>query len=73
MIGFPLLLIPFAIYNVIAFLMPFDWNTKLYAFRLPSGIVFEPTASDAPVHNGAIFRIVRVRQTASDDTDFDPS
>jgi len=46
-IGFPLLLIPFAIYNVIAFLMPFDWNTKLYAFRLPSGIVFEPTASDA--------------------------
>ena len=31
------------------------------------------TASDAPVHNGAIFRIVRVRQTASDDTDFDPS
>ena len=47
MIGFPLLLIPFAIYNVIAFLMPFDWNTKLYAFRLPSGIVFEPTASDA--------------------------
>ncbi len=47
MIGFPLLLIPFAIYNVIAFLMPFDWNTKLYAFQLPSGIVFEPTASDA--------------------------
>ncbi|MGZ5841352.1 MAG: hypothetical protein ACXWJ8_05375 [Xanthobacteraceae bacterium] len=47
MIGFPLLLIPFAICNVIAFLMPFDWSTKLYAFRLPSGIVFEPTASDA--------------------------
>lgn len=47
MIGFPLLIIPFAIYNVIAFLMPFDWNTKLYAFRLPSGIVFEPTAGDA--------------------------
>jgi hypothetical protein len=46
-IGFPLLIIPFAIYNVIAFLMPFDWNTKLYAFQLPSGIVFEPTASDA--------------------------
>jgi hypothetical protein len=46
-IGFPLLLIPFAIYNVIAFLMPFDWNTKLYAFQLPSGLTFEPTASDA--------------------------
>jgi fucose 4-O-acetylase-like acetyltransferase len=46
-IGFPLLIIPFAIYNVIAFMMPFDWNTKLYSFRLPSGLVFEPTASDA--------------------------
>ena len=32
-----------------------------------------PTASDTPVHNGAIFRIVRTRQTAADDTDFDPS
>ncbi len=49
MIGFPLLIIPFTIYNVIAFVMPFDWNTKLYpgGFRLPSGLVFEPTASDA--------------------------
>jgi len=46
-IGFPLLIIPFAIYNVIAFMMPFDWNTKLFSFRLPSGLVFEPTASDA--------------------------
>ena len=47
MIGFPLLIIPFAIYNVIAFMMPFDWSTKLYSFRLPSGLTFEPTASDA--------------------------
>ena len=49
MIGFPLLIIPFAIYNVIAFMMPFDWNTKLFSggFRLPSGLVFEPTAGDA--------------------------
>jgi len=46
-IGFPLLIIPFAIYNMIAFLMPFDWNTKLYAFRLPSGLTWEPAASDA--------------------------
>lgn len=47
MLGFPLLLIPFAVYNVIAFLMPFDWGTKLYSFRLPSGLTFEPTAGDA--------------------------
>jgi hypothetical protein len=28
------------------------------------------TANTTPVHNGAIFRIVRARQTASDDPDF---
>ena len=28
-----------------------------------------PARNDAPVHNGAIFRIVRARQAASDDTD----
>jgi hypothetical protein len=46
-IGFPLLIVPFTIYNMIAFLTPFDWNTKLFAFRLPSGLTWEPTASDA--------------------------
>jgi len=45
-IGFPLLIVPFTIYNMIAFLTPFDWNTKLFAFRLPSGLIWEPTASD---------------------------
>jgi hypothetical protein len=27
------------------------------------------TANDGPVHNGAIFRIVRARQTAAEDND----
>ncbi|MFL5568901.1 MAG: hypothetical protein ACJ79B_14575 [Gemmatimonadaceae bacterium] len=31
------------------------------------------TTADAPVHNGAIFRIVRARQTTAEDQDFDPS
>jgi hypothetical protein len=30
------------------------------------------TANSTPVHNGAIFRIVRARQTGSDDQDFNP-
>ncbi len=29
-------------------------------------------ANDTPVHNGAIFRIVRARQTAGDDQDIIP-
>jgi hypothetical protein len=31
------------------------------------------TANTTPVHNGAIFRIVRARQTAADDSDLNPS
>jgi len=30
------------------------------------------TANTTPVHNGAIFRIVRARQITGDDTDFNP-
>jgi len=30
------------------------------------------TANDTPVHNGTIFRIVRARQIAGDDPDFNP-
>lgn len=30
------------------------------------------TANSTPVHNGAIFRIVRARQSAGDDQDFNP-
>jgi hypothetical protein len=30
------------------------------------------TANNTPVHHGAIFRIVRARQTAADDPDFNP-
>ena len=47
MIGFPLLIIPFAIYNMIAFITPMDWGTKLYTFRLMSGLEWSPTLGDA--------------------------
>jgi hypothetical protein len=30
------------------------------------------TANSTPVHNGAIFRIVRARQITGDDSDFNP-
>ncbi len=47
MLGFPLLLIPFAIYNMIAFIVPMDWGTKLYTFQLKSGLEWTPTLGDA--------------------------
>ena len=50
MIGFPLLLIPFAIYNMIAFLTPgVSWTGILYTlpFPLKSGVTWSPTVGDA--------------------------
>src|SRR5437016_1338317 len=47
-IGFPLLIIPFAIYNMIAFLTPgFDWTSAPYTFPLKSGMQWGPTLADA--------------------------
>ena len=49
MIGFPLLIIPFAIYNMIAFITPMDWGTKLFSTPIPlkSGSEWTPTLSEA--------------------------
>jgi hypothetical protein len=49
-IGFPLLLIPLAIYNMIAFLTPgVGWTGPVYSVPVPlrSGLGWSPTASDA--------------------------
>jgi hypothetical protein len=45
-IGFPLLLIPFAIYNMVAFLTPMDLATRPYTVALKSGLPWGPTVSD---------------------------
>lgn len=47
MIGFPLLLVPFAIYNMIVFLTPgVDWATVPYTFPLKSGVTWGPSVGD---------------------------
>jgi hypothetical protein len=49
LVGFPLLIISLAIYNMIAFLTPLPdgWATKLYTVRLLSGLDWSVTLSDA--------------------------
>jgi hypothetical protein len=44
---FPLLLVPFAIYNMIAFIVPMEWGFTLYTFPLKSGAAWAPTLGDA--------------------------
>ena len=47
LIGFPLLLIPFAIYNMIAFLTPgVNWTDTVTSFALMSGASWSVTTED---------------------------
>jgi hypothetical protein len=47
LIGFPLLVIPFAIYNMVAFLLPgLSWTDKVANFHLISGADWSVTSED---------------------------
>jgi hypothetical protein len=47
LIGFPLLVIPFAIYNIIAFLMPgLSWTDPVFSVHLISGQEWKVTSED---------------------------
>jgi membrane-anchored protein YejM (alkaline phosphatase superfamily) len=50
MLGFPLLLIPFAIYNIIAFLMPgVAWSSVVSSVHMMSGVDWTMTTGDVLV------------------------
>jgi len=50
MLGFPLLLIPFAIYNIIAFLMPgVVWSSVVSTVHMMSGVDWTMTTGDVLV------------------------
>lgn len=47
MLGFPLLLVPFAIYNIVAFLMPgVSWSSALTTVHMVSGADWAMSAGD---------------------------
>jgi hypothetical protein len=47
LVGFPLLLVPFAIYNIVAFLMPgVTWADVITAVRMVSGTDWNMSAGD---------------------------
>ena len=47
LIGIPLLLLPFAIYNIIAFLMPgVSWTAPLFSMHMVSGVDWTMSAGD---------------------------
>ncbi|MGC1464197.1 MAG: hypothetical protein WA792_00535 [Pseudolabrys sp.] len=55
LIGFPLLLVPFAIYNIIAFLMPgLSWTAPLITIHMASGADCTMSAGDIVVVIGIL-------------------
>jgi hypothetical protein len=61
MIGFPLLLIPLAVYNIIAFLMrDVSFGAPLFSLPLPSGTGWPVTLSDVLVSLGILLLLCEV-------------
>jgi hypothetical protein len=65
LVGAPLLVIPFAVYNIIAFLMPgVSWSAPLTRVQLMSGAEWTMSAGDILVGVTALILIVEVIKSA---------
>jgi uncharacterized membrane protein len=65
MIGFPLLLIPFAIYNIFVFLMPgVAFTAPVTTVTLMSGVQWAPTFGDALLALAAVLLMFEVVKAA---------
>lgn len=62
LVGFPLLIVSLAIYNMIAFLTPLPdgWATKLYTVHLLSGLDWSVTLSDAFIAGSLVLLFIEV-------------
>jgi hypothetical protein len=61
-VGFPLLIVSLAVYNMIAFLTPLPdgWATKLYTVHLLSGLDWSVTLSDAFIAGSLLLLFIEV-------------
>ena len=62
LVGFPLLIVSLAIYNMIAFLTPLPdgWATKLYTLRLLSGVDWSVTLGDTFIAGTLLLLFIEV-------------
>lgn len=69
LVSFPLLLISFAIYNMVVFLTPgVSWGDQLYALQMQSGATWSITLGDGLVAVSLLFlffEVVKATSTAS--------
>ena len=65
LIGFPLLLVPFAIYNIVAFLMPgVSWTGTLATVHMKSGADWAMSGGDVLVTLAILLLFVEMAKTA---------
>jgi hypothetical protein len=60
LIAFPLLLVPFALYNMVAFLLDMDFHTRLFAVPLLSGKSMDVSTGDLLVLIGVLLLYVEI-------------
>ena len=65
LLGVPLLIFSFAIYNIIEFILPgFAWSMEVLRFKLPSGADWAITAGDAMVAGSILLLIIEMLKAA---------
>src|ERR1700681_841248 len=65
LLGVPLLIFPFAIYNIVEFMLPgFAWSMEVLRFQLPSGADCAITAGDAMVAGSILLLIIEMLKAA---------
>jgi hypothetical protein len=64
-LGVPLLIFPFAIYNILVFLMPsFAWNNELWHFRMMSEGEWGITAGDLMIAGSIVILLIEMVKSA---------
>lgn len=64
LLGFPLLIVPLVVYNILTFIMPVDWGTELTSVALMSGATWRVTLGDALLAAGLVFLLLEVIKAA---------
>jgi hypothetical protein len=65
LIGVPLLMLPFAIYNILVFLMPgFSWSTEVWRFRMLSGGEWGLTSGDMMIAGSVLVLLIEMFKSA---------
>jgi hypothetical protein len=65
LLGVPLLIFPFAVYNILVFLMPgFKWNEEAWHFRMMSGGEWGITPGDVMIAASIVILLIEMLKAA---------